>query len=353
MTEPIATEFDAPTMLVATTAAGFEREARQELSRVLGEARSRPLMMKGNVLAFSSLEEEKALEMIAEAETRYLSRIVPVQRRVTIRREASCFAALAQAAAEIGRLRPDERFLVRCTRRGEHDWTGRELERAVASELERLTGAVGEYEAEVSWLVSIEVYQGVGFVGVNHPSRVLRRSVGGLRKYAPGERPLNRAEWKIKEALDEFAIELGPDARVLDLGAAPGGWTRVLAGLVSEVVAVDPAELDPRVAALTNVRHLRGRAGDPELAAGLAGPFDLISCDMNLAPEESAGVMCELAPLLKADGWAIMTVKYVTRQRRRHQEEALAKLSECYRDIRMKRLPHNAHETTAVMRRPA
>lgn len=352
MTEVRETEIGAASALIATTAAGLEGDARRELSQLLGGARVRSLLMKGNILALSDLPEEETLALVDAAETQYLARIVPVQRRLPITQDTSRFPAIAEAAAQIGRVGPADRFLVRCTRRGEHEWRGRELERAVASELERITGATGEYEAEVDWLVSVEVYQQVGFVGVNRPSRVLHKMLRHQRKYRPGERPLNRAEWKIREALREFDIRFSPEARVLDLGAAPGGWTGVLAAMASEVVAVDPAELDPRVTALPNVRHVRARAGDPEVCQQL-GEFDLITCDMNLDPAECAGMMCRLASLLKPGAPAIMTVKYMTRQRRRHEAEARRKLAERYCDIRMKRLPHNAYETTAVMRRAA
>jgi hypothetical protein len=125
----------------------------------------------------------------------------------------------------------------------------------------------------------------------------------------------------------------------------------VLAGIAHEVVAVDPAELDPRVASLHNVRHLQ--CGAEELAGrdDLRGRFDVMTCDMNLDPRESAAILCRLANALKPGAPAIMTVKYVTRQRRRHDSEARAILAERFDDIRMRRLPHNARETTAAMRR--
>ena len=44
-----------------------------------------------------------------------------------------------------------------------------------------------------------------------------------------------------------------PGERCLDLGASPGGWTWVLAKLGAEVVAIDKAPLDPKVAAMPGV----------------------------------------------------------------------------------------------------
>lgn len=65
--------------------------------------------------------------------------------------------------------------------------------------------------------------------------------------------PPNRAYLKLWEALVRLGRWPGPGERCLDLGASPGGWTWVLARLGAEVVAVDKAPLDPRVAAMPGV----------------------------------------------------------------------------------------------------
>ncbi len=344
-------QLGAATALVVTTPAGLEGEARRELCRLLPGARARSLLLKGNILLLADRTEDESLAALRAADTGYLSRIVPVQRRVSLGREESCFPAVAAAAADTGRLQQGDTFLVRCHRRGRHLWRSRELERAVAHDLAALTRGIGEYEGEVDWLVLVEVYQDIAYVGVNRPANVLHKRLKKHRKYAPGQRPLNRAQWKIREALAAFEIELQPGSRALDLGSAPGGWVEVLAQAAGEVVAVDPADLDPRVAALPNVRHLRCRAEELAERRDLGGAFDLMTCDMNLAPLESARIMCRLSGLLEEGAPAIMTVKYVTPHRRKHEREARDELAERYEEIRMRRLPHNAYETTAAMRK--
>jgi 23S rRNA (cytidine2498-2'-O)-methyltransferase len=71
------------------------------------------------------------------------------------------------------------------------------------------------------------------------------------------EGPPSRAYRKLWEAL-VLAGEL-PSAgqRCVDAGASPGGWTWALAKLGAEVVAIDRADLEPRIAALPGVRVLR------------------------------------------------------------------------------------------------
>ncbi len=65
--------------------------------------------------------------------------------------------------------------------------------------------------------------------------------------------PPSRAYLKLWEALTRWGQWPLPGERCLDLGAAPGGWTWVLARLGATVEAIDKAPLDPAIAALPNV----------------------------------------------------------------------------------------------------
>jgi 23S rRNA (cytidine2498-2'-O)-methyltransferase len=76
---------------------------------------------------------------------------------------------------------------------------------------------------------------------------------GAVRFEEDREGPPSRAYLKLWEALTRLGHWPGPDETVLDLGAAPGGWTWALAQLGCNVVAVDKAAMDPAVAALPNV----------------------------------------------------------------------------------------------------
>ncbi len=340
---------DPRTKLVVTTSAGLEAEARQEIRRALPGAEVRPLLFKGNLLVLAALGESEAVVRLREADTRVLARAVPVQARVRLTADATCFPAVAEAAAGLGRIQPGDVFLVRATRRGRHEWHGRDLERAAAAAIEQATGATGDYEREADWLVSVQAYQDLAFVGVNHPANLVKKALRRQRKYAPGERPLNRAQWKLREALDAFGIDLAPGSEALDLGSAPGGWALALAERGCRVTAVDPAALDEAAAGHPNVTHLRERAEDLAERASWRERFDLLTCDMNTDPAEAARALCALAPMLKPGAPAIMTVKFPTRRRKRHEMEAREALAGEFEGIEMRRMPHNARETTAVM----
>lgn len=90
----------------------------------------------------------------------------------------------------------------------------------------------------------------------------------------------SRAAFKLAYVDDRFGL-LRPGARVLDLGAAPGGWSvvaRERVGPRGQVVAVDPRAIDP----IDGVRIVRGRVGDPSLPGRLGtSAFDVVVSDMS------------------------------------------------------------------------
>ena len=55
---------------------------------------------------------------------------------------------------------------------------------------------------------------------------------------------VNRAEFKIKEAVEYFGIDLKKAKTCLDIGAAPGGWTHYLSQHGIKVLAIDGALMD-------------------------------------------------------------------------------------------------------------
>jgi 23S rRNA (uridine2552-2'-O)-methyltransferase len=90
----------------------------------------------------------------------------------------------------------------------------------------------------------------------------------------------SRAAFKIAYLDDRFHL-FRRGARVLDLGAAPGGWSIVVADRVGprgSVVAVDVRAIEP----IDAVRVVRGRVGDPELPGRLGpDPFDVVISDLS------------------------------------------------------------------------
>jgi 23S rRNA (uridine2552-2'-O)-methyltransferase len=90
----------------------------------------------------------------------------------------------------------------------------------------------------------------------------------------------SRAAFKLIELDDRFHL-LRPHARVLDLGAAPGGWSQVAVQRgAGQVIGLDLLPIDP----VPGVSFLLGDFNDPtmpdRLAGLLGGPADVVLSDM-------------------------------------------------------------------------
>ena len=90
----------------------------------------------------------------------------------------------------------------------------------------------------------------------------------------------SRAAFKLIELDDRFKL-IAKGCRVLDLGAAPGGWTQIaLQRGAGQVVGVDLLPIEP----IAGATLIRGDFDDPEmpgrLIALMGGPADLVLSDM-------------------------------------------------------------------------
>lgn len=132
----------------------------------------------------------------------------------------------------------------------------------------------------------------------------------------------SRAAYKLLE-IDQKDRVLRPGSRVLDLGAAPGGWSQVAARKVGpngRVVAIDLLEIAP----ISGVTVLRGDVREPRAREAarqaLGGAADLVLSDLspNLSgisavdqarAAELAGLAVELAcEVLKPTGALLVKV---------------------------------------------
>jgi 23S rRNA (cytidine2498-2'-O)-methyltransferase len=171
---------------------------------------------------------------------------------------------------------------------------------------------------------------------------------GGMRRFAREEGQISRAEFKLLEAIETFGLEVPARGSALDLGASPGGWTRVLRNFDQYVTAVDPGELDPRLAKDRGVRHKRMTAeayldSDPD-------PFDIIVNDMRMDGRDSARLMTSYSRLLYPHGWALMTIKLPEQRRETILEHTLAILRNAYTIVGARQLFHNRSEITVALR---
>jgi 23S rRNA (uridine2552-2'-O)-methyltransferase len=99
----------------------------------------------------------------------------------------------------------------------------------------------------------------------------------------------SRAAFKLIE-IDDRARLLRPGLRVVDLGAAPGGWTQVAVERVRAgrpgggiVVAIDKEAMEPIRGATVIQADMTDPANDARILEALGGPADLVLSDMSPA----------------------------------------------------------------------
>ena len=95
----------------------------------------------------------------------------------------------------------------------------------------------------------------------------------------------SRAAYKLVEIDDKYRL-LSPGGRIVDLGAAPGGWAQVAAERVQSkagrgrVIGIDLKEVEPIAGAEFRVMDFHDPAAPAALKAWLGGPADGVMSDM-------------------------------------------------------------------------
>ncbi|HBL15984.1 MAG: hypothetical protein A2X36_15180 [Elusimicrobia bacterium GWA2_69_24] len=223
---------------------------------------------------------------------------------------------------------------------------------AVKERLDPLISAAGAEPAvqDPDRIVSVFIVRNPGTVycGLSAPSENLNPWSGGVVRFFKDPNSVSRAESKLLEAMKLGFLSVRDGQRALDLGAAPGGWTRVLQGKGCSVTAVDPAELDRAVSNLDQVTHVRCDANQfrPQ------GSFDLITDDMNWEAFRSAKVLKRLTVSLQPRGSFLMTIKLGSEDPAQLLPKITRLLEPGLTVTGIRQLYHNRGEVTAWGLRP-
>ena len=122
--------------------------------------------------------------------------------------------------------------------------------------------------------------------------------LGGQRRMADDPAAPSRSYLKIEEAYGVLGAEPRPDETVIDLGAAPGGWSFSAARRGAQVLAVDNGPLKGGALGHPRIDHRREDAFGFRPAPG--GSFDWLFCDL---VEEPHHVLRNLAEPWLGRGW--------------------------------------------------
>lgn len=124
---------------------------------------------------------------------------------------------------------------------------------------------------------------------------------------------VSRAAGKIWECIIAAGLSPTDVGNVVDVGAAPGGWTTYLSTQAKRVIAVDPAEMSPKATARDNVVHLQCKVEESlgDIVELLNGEdIDCLVSDVNVPPSRALTIMQPLFQLLKPGGTLILTLKF-------------------------------------------
>ncbi len=240
--------------------------------------------------------------------------------------------------------------------KAERAYSGGHLNQALAEAFIEETGAI-ESIKKPQVVLSLLCTADTAYLGISSAEDNLSSWPGGARHFAQTDEQISRAEFKLLEALEEFEVALPEGGRALDLGAAPGGWARILLEAGMDVVAVDPARLDPRLVGQKHLEHYRGYA-ERYLATTdkRATRFDVIVNDMRMDARDAARLLVTAAPRLKTQGFLITTFKlpHATSEidPLATLKEALRILQRGYAYSRARQLFHNRQEVTVVAAQP-
>jgi 23S rRNA (cytidine2498-2'-O)-methyltransferase len=179
-------------------------------------------------------------------------------------------------------------------------------------------------------------------VGVVPAREALSLAAGGRARMKRTAEAPSRAAMKLDEALEWVGVAPGKGDVCVDLGSAPGGWTRRLVERGARVWSVDTGLLAPDLASHPRVRHFHQSA----FAFAPEEPCDWLFCDMAWRPVEVAQLLAKWA----RNRWATQVVanlklpmkdKLPTLVRARAALEAGG-----WSDVRLRQLYHDRDEVT-------
>ncbi|MBI4082587.1 MAG: hypothetical protein HY423_08250 [Candidatus Lambdaproteobacteria bacterium] len=175
------------------------------------------------------------------------------------------------------------------------------------------------------------------------------RFPGGVHRMRPDPQAPSRSYLKIEEALELMGTPPLPRERVVDLGAAPGGWSYAFLKRGCRVLAVDngPLKIRGLEELPGQLTHLRedGLTFRPDAEWV---PVDWLAADMLIAPGAALGLIRRWL----AGGWLrrfIVNIKLP----QRHPLVALAPIQEHLRGVpgcrfRLRHLYHDRREVTLM-----
>jgi 23S rRNA (cytidine2498-2'-O)-methyltransferase len=346
---------------ILTSSEEFSEAAVQEARQADPKVRLERTLTPGVSLISSSMDFENLAGVLSLLEPVFVRHICPVYGTIPLENSLADLPKLAQAISQLPKISEhlDEgtpfsvqvRFVDDNPNRA---YSAFAVKEEVAGMVIGQTAAIENVKSP-EIVISAVIGDREAFYGVSYVEENLSSWAGGMRRYARDDGQVSRAEFKILEALEIFGLTLPESGTALDLGAAPGGWSRVLLAAGLHVIAVDPAELDPRLLENPNIEHYHGHADEYlRIALLQKREFEIIVSDLRMDAWLAAEVMGRARNLLVPNGFAFTTLKLPHAAPRQDpvliMKRALDTLRRFYPTVRAKQLFHNRQEVMVLLK---
>jgi len=188
-------------------------------------------------------------------------------------------------------------------------------------------------------------YNRIALIGISTPRENICEWSGGIVRFAREPGQLSRSEFKLMEAFEVFDVDIHGDKNALDLGASPGGWSKVLLEKGFKVTAIDRAPVEPEIYKYGEFKFIQN---DAKLYKPLKNSFDILTNDMNRGPTLSAKITVQVANGLKKDAILIMTIKLTSKNPEKIIKKTLKTLERAFMIRNVRQLYHNRDEVTLM-----
>lgn len=187
------------------------------------------------------------------------------------------------------------------------------------------------------------------YIGYNESYLNLSIYSGGEIHYKKNKDVISRAEFKLLELFELVDFNLKDGFKALDLGAAPGGWSKVLLHKNMKVYAVDPGKVNELLLENSNFVFYNESA-QQFLSRNKKIKFDFIVNDMKMDVRKSLSIMMAFNKMAVPSTIFILTVKLPKKGKQQLVSNIMQSIQNCYNIIFARQLFHNRAEITVVFK---
>ncbi len=337
--------------IIVFSSSVFKRDAKKELQDIFEEGLKFEDLFEGNFICIRKSKKGYLLERVKEKDPIFVHNAIPLNIYLD---SFNNYSNVANLILKKNLLEKEKSFRIE-TITYDSEIKSRDIEVGIGSLLEKAGLKVDMLTpGQLIGIISKknEIY--IGSSDVNNLIYSYLDLSKTLSRKISQEGKLNRAQFKLVEAIERFYIRLNRGEYVLDLGASPGGWSRVLSSKGCKVIAIDGGELNPCLKQDKNIYHIKERITEENIKSIKKTleeliedkELSMITNDMNISPNESISIIREFSDYLLKGGKVIMTLKGITKNIFDLIQNSKIELEKNYNIIKIKHLEQNRREVT-------